>query len=559
MKKHLMLLLALLAVGALWLPGSANAAGTGNQVIRVGLFYGNAALPGANLDNNVGSGYRFGYFDSAMNFVDLARTGVGQISIVKAQNVAFDGGNYTDGGGGAAVGCYHIQMPGNYTGFGDAQAAASAYSGGFVAWIDGQYEVRVGAYLSKDQALNAMAALGVSGTVRGTSSYGVTVVQTGTSTVLFQFDGGSQAALAVMPDVTGVSAPVTWFKGYKYHGGFEYRRDGGNLTVVNVLPLETYVKGVIPYEMSPSWHLEALKAQAVSARTYAARFLAQSKHDASGFDICNTDHCQVYHGAGSTTSGPNENSDRAVDETAGIYAWYNGSYAETFFFSNDGGGTESVENVWNSNASYPYLVGKEDPYEAFLADRIPKYNWTVTFTAAELTEKLEASGRPVGTVVDFYVAETTPTGNVKKITFVGSNGKSYSFTHESGVRSFLGLRSKRYNINGSGITTTSGYAVNDTTVSSISGLHAVDGNGQTSVLNGSAYVITGDGNTSPLLPTTTTTATPPNNSQSGVFVLNGSGWGHQVGMSQWGAYAMAEQGFTYDQILKFYYTGIEVY
>ena len=76
---------------------------------------------------------------------------------------------------------------------------------------------------------------------------------------------------------------------------------------------------------------------------------------------------------------------------------------------------------------------------------------------------------------------------------------------------------------------------------------------------GAVYVVSGDGSTGPLLPTTTATTTPPNNNQSGVFVLNGSGWGHQVGMSQWGAYAMAEQGFTYDQILKFYYTGIEVY
>ncbi len=563
MKRHLIRLLALLMGASLCLSAPALAARDREEgePIRVGLYYGGSALAGANLDNSVGSGYRFGYFDSDRSFVDLARTsaGEGQISVVKAQNVYFDGSNYTDSGSGAAVGCYHIQLPGSYWTFEEAQAAANQYTGGFVAWIDGSYEVRSGAYLTKDAALAGIAALG-GGTVVGTSSYAVTVVRTGTSTVLFQFDGGSRYNLGIMPDVTGEDAPLTWFKGYRYYGGFEYQRSGGNLTVVNLLPLETYVKGVIPYEMSPDWPLEALKAQAVSARTYAARYLTQAKHAADGFDVCNTVDCQVYHGGGSTVSQPSAASDQAVDDTAGIYAWYNGSYAETYFFSSDGGGTENPANVWNSNTTYPYLVGKEDPYEALLAGQIPNYHWTVTFTAAELTELLEASGRPVGTVVDFYISETTPSGNVKKITFVGSNGKQYSLTHQSGVRSFLGLRSMRYTINGASTTTTSGYAVNDTTVNSVDGLYAISGNGAKRTLSGSTYVITGSGKTELLLPSTTTTSTPSTgSSQSGVFVLNGTGWGHHVGMSQWGARAMAEQGCTYDQILKFYYTGIDLY
>lgn len=562
MKRHLIRLLALLmgasfCLAALAGPALAAPGGAEGEPIRVGLYYGSGALPGANLDNSVGSGYRFGYFDDDRSFVDLARTAAGeeQISVVKAQNVAFDGSNYTDNGSGAAVGCYHVRLAGGISSFDEAQALADRYPDGFAAWIEGEYEVRSGAYRTRDEAASAAAALG--GTVAGTSSCAVTVVRTGTSAVLFQFDGGSRYDLGILPDVTGEEEPVTWFKGYQYYGGFEYQRSGGNLTVVNILPLETYVKGVIPYEMSPGWPLEALKAQAVSARTYAARYLSQAKHAADGFDVCSTVDCQVYRGAGSTASGPSAVSDRAVDDTAGIYAWYNGSYAETYFFSSDGGGTEDPANVWNSNVRYPYLAGKEDPYEPVLDGQIPNYHWTVTFTAEELTERLEASGRPVGKVVDFYVSETTPSGNVKKITFVGSNGKQYSLTHQSGVRSFLGLRSMRYTINGASAQA-SGYPVNDTTVSSLDGLYAVTGNGKTRPLSGEVYAVTGTGRTELLLPSAPS-APSGGGSSSGVFVLNGTGWGHHVGMSQWGARAMAEQGFSYEEILKFYYTGIDLY
>lgn len=115
----------------------------------------------------------------------------------------------------------------------------------------------------------------------GTSAYAVTVIQTGTDRVLFQFDGGEDLALGIMPDVTGEDEVRTWFQGYKYHGGFRYERiGGGDLTVVSVVDMETYIKGVIPFEMSNDWPLEALKAQAICARSYAYNNISQNKHSA---------------------------------------------------------------------------------------------------------------------------------------------------------------------------------------------------------------------------------------------------------------------------------------
>ena len=122
-----------------------------------------------------------------------------------------------------------------------------------------------------------------------------------------------------------------WFSGYKYRGGFQYhRRNGGNLTVVNMVELEDYVNGVVCYEMGREWPLEALKAQAICARTYVMKNL--NKHNSYGFDICPSDSCQVYHGMGSnrTDYGPSEVSMRAVAETAGMVVKYGGKLAEVF-------------------------------------------------------------------------------------------------------------------------------------------------------------------------------------------------------------------------------------
>ena len=115
-------------------------------MVRVGLFYGGNALSGANLANDVGSGYRFGYFDGDLTFQLLGYTSETTVSMVKTQNVYY-GSNVDWSGSGyydsktsdIAVGCYHLQLPQTYATFEEASAAAAQYSDGFPAWIDGTY------------------------------------------------------------------------------------------------------------------------------------------------------------------------------------------------------------------------------------------------------------------------------------------------------------------------------------------------------------------------------------------------------------------------------------
>ena len=526
---------------------------TVDPTIRVGLFYGSTALPGANLLIDVGSGYRLGYYDSNRVFQQLAQTSESAISVVKTQNVYYGtvgnwAGYYDTITSNISVGCYHLKMPDTYSTYEQAAVAASQLSGGFVAWVDGNYQVRVGAYMDSASAQAVQTALGLTNaTITGTSSAGVSVVKTGTSQILFQFDSTSGLCLGIKPGLNDSVKTETIFRGNTYYGGFQYQRvGGGNLTVSNVISLEDYVQGVIVEEMSASWPLEALKAQAVCARTYAYRNYTAQKHSSQGFDLCNATHCQAYSGMDNVTA----ESSRAVTETRGEYLWYNGSLIDAVYSSHDGGATESAVNVWGSDV--PYLIGKEDPYEASVSSKVPNYNWTVTYTAQELTDLLNSKGYVNSGIVDFRVTKTSPTGNAIEITFTDSSGKSWSKIRDD-CRTFLGLRSINYTVSSSG-GTSSGYPVNGNgALSSLTGAYAIDGSGSTaSLTDGGVYAIGGDGTVSQVKPSTTT------GSGSAVFTITGSGWGHNVGMSQWGAYAMAQQGYTYKDILSFYYTGIEV-
>ena len=511
----------------------------GGRVIRVGLHYGTGAMEGLNLENETGSGFRFGYYDGSSQFVPMGSTAQKAISIVPTVNVYY--GTYNGyasyhaalTSSAIAVGVYHLQLPGTYASFEEAQAAAAQYPGGFPAYINGVFYARVGNYTTSDQARAAQAALGAACELAWTSKYGVNAVATGTNTILF---------------------------------GFRFERiNGGMLTVVNMVELEDYVKGVIPYEMSDSWPLEALKAQAVAARSYAVAL--GTAHGSGHFDLCNSIHCQVYQGRNKAGA----NSDAAVDQTAGQFALYNGKAAQTFFYASNGGASESVSNVWGSNqANYPYLVGKADPYELTL--NLNDY-WNRTFTSAQIISRVLKDYSVSGSITSASVSSYTGAGNPKTITFTDSAGKNYTVSSAK-VYSSLGLPSFRFGFAGSGTaqpapapTAPSGdVTVNGSTpVGGTSGLYAIDGNGNLTPLRGDVYVVTDGGAVSQLgqdqVQPSNPGSTPWSGSAAAVngsLTFSGRGWGHNIGMSQRGAYAMAEQGYTYQQILQFYYTGITV-
>ena len=250
--------------------------------------------------------------------------------------------------------------------------------------------------------------------------------------------------------------------------------------------------------------------------------------------------------------------ERAVEETEGACLYYDGELAQAYYHSSDGGATEDAENVWGTDV--PFLRGKEDPYEAQIS--IPDYRWTVTYTWEELTWVLQNSGYDIGDVVDAYVSEVTDLGNVYSVTFVDSRGKTLVRTGDDARMAFysttLGknVPSLRFTITG-GTGGGSSYAVNSAsgTLSALDGASVISGSGTVSRLEGEDHAAISASGTADL---TGGSSGGRGSASRGGITITGTGNGHNVGMSQYGARAMAGQGHDYIDILEFYFTGIRV-
>ena len=200
------------------------------------------------------------------------------------------------------------------------------------------------------------------------------------------------------------------------------KRGSGGRTINNVL-LEDYVKGVVPAEMPTSWATDAVRAQAVAARSYAVRLRDFGGY--SGFDICDTTACQVYGGVGRETS----NGNAAVRATAGRIVTYRGKVALTQFASSNGG--------YSAQGDYPYLAAHRDPYDGVIKSQA----WTRVISASSIGRAWPS----VGTVRRLQISSRDGAGawggRVKTIKIIGSSRTATvsgtTFQHMFGMRSSL--------------------------------------------------------------------------------------------------------------------------
>jgi stage II sporulation protein D len=226
---------------------------------------------------------------------------------------------------------------------------------------------------------------------------------------------GPDAVRLLGPALNGVSSG-------EYRGVIEVVHDSGGLTAINELDLDTYVRGVVAGEMPSTWPLEALKAQAVTARTYA---LATRKTTGL-FDQYPDTRSQVYRGV----TGESVRSDAAVAETAGRVLTYGGEPAVTYYFSTSGGHTENVEFSFVGSLAKPWLVGVPDPYDT----QSPYHRWKVPTTAARLDAKLGAPGR----FKQVKVLERGVSPRVVRARVIGTAGSTVLTGPQ--IRARLGLR-----------------------------------------------------------------------------------------------------------------------
>src|SRR3954451_2062364 len=297
-----------------------------------------------------------------------------------ASRLVIRGAGFGHGIGMSQYGAYGLSLQGG----GYQAILARYYTGTALAQVASEPEVRV--LLQSGQRKVTFSGVARLGTQPLDPAKTYNVIRGGSGLVLRQ---GTKPLFTTAPPLrvdapgggalllSGTSQPgVT---NGRYRGGLELRPAGNGINAINAIGLEDYVRGVVSAESPSAWPAEALKAQAVAARTYAITSRAGSISD--GFDQYADTRSQMYRGVAAETP----NTDAAVNATAGQVVTYGGQPVTTFFFSTSGGHTESVENSFVGSAPKPWLKGVDDPYD----DLSPRHRWKpATLTMTQVNAKL---------------------------------------------------------------------------------------------------------------------------------------------------------------------------
>jgi len=358
----------------------------------------------------------------------------------------------------------------------------------------------------------------------------------------------------------GNSKIIVVFNGqkYRYRGNIEVDIDKeyGTLNIINIIGIEEYLYGVLKKEISPRWPTEALKAQAVAARTFA--IFNMNKYIDKGYNICASTNSQAYGGVNHEDPLTN----KAVDETRGVIITYKGNPINAVYHSNSGGYTEDSENVWGS--FLPYLRSVESKFEEKVSP--PHHTWNCSIDENDLTKKLQKEGYTINSLVSIEPVNRSETGRISELTFITDNNEVINMKANT-FRSLIGaglIRSTLFNIKVIGKEMKIAKDTEDK--KEIENKEEQEESTQEILEQKKDWTIKEllelmmkrkeerEKEKVKKIPKVEIieSRTPL------TFVFSGSGNGHGVGMSQWGAYSMALQGSKYQDILEYYYQGINI-
>lgn len=339
-----------------------------------------------------------------------------------------------------------------------------------------------------------------------------------------------------------------------YSGHMEVRKYEKGLCVVNEVPFETYLYSVVPSEMPSNYEPEALKAQAVCARSYAYMQVMRSDLAAYGAHINDSTSYQVYNNVAKT-----EASIQAVNETAGKVMLYGGNVIEAYYFSTSMGYTDTVE-IWNvsDEETYGYLkkaclnwqeytgdLSQEEDFKAYLQTDISGcdsdikfYRWQIKADYAKQTDTIKE------------ILKSRRSAVKKNIIYYEKDGVTETDSME-GFGSLVSLNVAKRSVSGSILTLMVQFENGSAAVKSEYNIRKVLG-------SGAEQITYKDGSTSEnvtLLPSAFCTV---ERLGDGTYLLCGGGYGHGLGMSQNGANGLAKNGYTYEDILNYFYKDIEL-
>ena len=472
----------------------------------------------------------------------------------------------------AKYGPYHVVINDCYSSFDtandEAQSLENNYNKDFYPYYDSEgFKIYAGNFANKSSAENFAEELNEN----GTDNYVINgnmeniVVYDNYNNMVFMYQNEQELYFSSFND--DESCNMAKIDGRPYRGFLGFKIiDGSKLLSINYVDLESYLYGVVPNEISASWGMESLKAQAVAARTYAVYNI--NPYSSYGYDLEDNQNSQVYYGYAYEKSSTN----KAVDETKGEMLYYNDELIQAFYHSTSGGKTENSENVWS--ATLPYAVGVDDEYSDNSGS--PYNEWQKSYAKDEIIKRLNNDGNDVNDLYGIEIKEVSENNRVMECIFLTDNGE-ISYKKEY-ARLLLGLMSSWFTIeNGSvfyftneetaidekdseneipsrgGILDTitddnsaeDGEIINNLESGNILGKYTISSSGTKKVSREKLAFISSQG----------VKIVDTNSSQ---YNFDGRGWGHGIGMSQYGAKEMAEEGFDYDEILKHYYTGVTI-
>lgn len=296
-----------------------------------------------------------------------------------------------------------------------------------------------------------------------------------------------------------------------YRGSLELFKTAEGIVIINELKVEEYLYAVVPSEMPASYELEALKAQAVCARSYAYNQSKDYSYPEYQAHVDDSTSFQVYG-----NSKEQESTILAVDETYGEKVWYNGQVATTYYYSTSCGKSTSIEawgKVMDDSNSYLQSVELSNRENEHYEKNLAWYRWSATISKETLEHLIEINtGIELGELKNIAVTERGAGDIVQVLTVTGSEN-SIIIETEKKIRSALGG-------NGYQIEKQDGSIINSS-----------------KLLPSAFFEISKNGND---------------------YIINGGGYGHGIGMSQNGANEMAKDGMSYKEILQTFYTGIQV-
>jgi stage II sporulation protein D len=392
-----------------------------------------------------------------------------------------------------------------------------------------------------------------------------------------KISGGGLAvgnAVLAMPVTATAKSGLGW-ENVKYRGRLVFIRASSGFTVVNEIDLENYVRGILKMEMSADWPLEALKAQAILARTYAVR--NRGRFGKRGYDFDSGENSQVYRGINAEAPL----TDKAVSQTDGKILTWNGSPADVYYHSDSGGATADSSHVWGGVR--PYLQVRQEAVEY----TSPNSTWQTVLTQAQMTSILAKMKQNIGNVQAIDIALADSAGRAISLKVTGDRGtatiKAHDFRMTAGSRVIKSTNFKATRESGSPAAVANQPPAPQPT-SAVTASPAPKRSGDDLIDMTKAGIFTSKelidmlthpekreeykaigyermkerGETPPETPQPAPTPAPAPQNGSGNFVFNGRGWGHGVGLSQWGAKAMADHGMKCEEILAHYFPGTKI-